>query len=73
MKYARQVLLFHKDLQVIDLVEHLLEPQLVGLVDHDEEHLVVLFAETLLQVEELVELQVFPVGRHYSSGSVILR
>ena len=49
---------------VVELVQDLLEPQLVDLVDHDEEHLVVLGAvrERPLQREQLVDAQVRVVG-----------
>ena len=48
----------------IELVQQLLEPELVDLVDDDEEQLVVFgpVGPRLLQREELVELQVVPVG-----------
>ena len=42
----------------IDLVEELLEPQLVDLVDDDEQHLVVLGRARLLQGQELLDFQV---------------
>src|SRR5262245_23460236 len=44
----------------IELVQHFLEPQLVHLVDDDEEHLVVFgaFRARLLQCEQVVEPQV---------------
>ena len=49
---------------VIELVQELLEPQLVDLVNDDEEHLVVLgpLRARLLQREELVDAQVAAVG-----------
>ena len=61
----------------IELVQQLLEPQLVDLVDDDEEQLVVFgtLGTRLLQREELVELQVVRVGDrrvrcgHDSSGT----
>jgi tellurite resistance protein TerC len=45
---------------VVELPQHLFEPQLVHLVDHDEQHLVVLGAvgARLLQREQLVDLEV---------------
>ena len=54
----------------VELVQQLLEPQLVHLVDDDEEHLVVLGARgsRLLEREQLVDLQVAAVG----DGSVRL-
>ena len=54
---------------LIDLVEDLLEPQLVDLVDDDEEHLVVLGTRGsgALEREELVDGQVAAVG-HGSIG-----
>ena len=45
-------------LQVAGLVEELLEPQLVHLVDDDEQHLVVLVGPWALGAEDLVEGQV---------------
>jgi hypothetical protein len=47
-------------------VKDLLEPQLVHLMDHDEEHLVVLrpIRQGALELEQLVDSQVFGVGRH---------
>ena len=48
----------------IEFVEQLLEPQLVDLVDDDEEQLVVFgpVGARLLQREQLVELQIVRVG-----------
>jgi hypothetical protein len=48
------------------LVQDLLEPELVGLVDHDEEHLIVrvlavLVALGRLRAKDLVELEVVGV------------
>ena len=53
-------------LEVIQLVQYLLEPELVDLMDHDEEHLVVLgsLRQGALEREQLVDLQVFAVRRH---------
>mmetsp|Transcript_5712 Transcript_5712/g.20084 ORF Transcript_5712/g.20084 Transcript_5712/m.20084 type:complete len:303 (+) Transcript_5712:400-1308(+) len=53
----------------VELVEHLLEPELVRLVDDDEEHLVVDLhvvdpALGLLRLENLVQLQVALVVQH---------
>ena len=45
-------------LQVCELVEQLLEPQLVHLVDHDEQHLVVLVRARVLRSQHVVERQV---------------
>ena len=46
-----------------NFMEHLLEPQLVGLVNDDKKHLVVLaIAEWLLEFEKLVDLQVRDIG-----------
>ena len=52
-------------LEVVQLVQDLLEPELVHLMDHDEEHLVVLrpLRQGALEREQLVDLQVFGVGR----------
>ena len=49
----------HRD-RVIELPQHLLEPQLVHLVDHDEQHLVVLGAvgSGLLERQQFVDLEV---------------
>ena len=49
-------------LQLGDLVQNLLEPQLVGLVNHDEQHLVVFaIALGLLQFEQLINLEIADV------------
>ena len=64
-------------LDTIELVQQLLEPQLVDLMDDDEQQLVVLgtVGPRLLQREELVQLQVVRVGDgrigsgHCSSGT----
>ena len=49
---------------VVELVQHLLEPQLVDLVDDDEEHFVVLgpVGERVLELEQLVDGEVAAVG-----------
>jgi hypothetical protein len=54
---------FQQTAEVIQLVEDLLEPELIHLVDHDEEHLVVLrsLGERGLEREEVVHLQVVAV------------
>jgi hypothetical protein len=49
-------------LQPAELVQQLLEPQLVDLVDDDEQHLVVLVRPWLLRGEQPVEPQVAGVG-----------
>ena len=56
--------LFEKRLHAIELVQQLLEPQLVHLMNDDEEHLVVLGTgrPRLLQRQELFELQIGAVG-----------
>ena len=53
--------------QLLELVQHLLEPELVDLVDDDEQKLVVLgtVRERLLEFQELVELQVAGVGERF--------
>ena len=57
-------------LEVRELVQYLLEPELVDLMDDDEEHLVMLgpARKRALQRQKLFELEVFGVGRH--TGSV---
>ena len=50
-------------LGVAELVEELLEPQLVDLVDDDEQQLVVLVGARALGAEHLVEGQVRRVGQ----------
>ena len=52
------------DDHVIDFVQHLLEPQLVDLVNDDEEHFVMLgaFRARPLQLEQLVDREVAAVG-----------
>jgi len=61
---AWQVLASQQPLEVIELVQELLEPQLVHLVDDDEQRLVVLrsLGERLLEFQELVELEVAGIG-----------
>src|SRR5205823_10354902 len=58
-------------LHLLQLVQKLLEPQLVDLVDNDEEHLVVLdrLRERLLQGEQLIELEIGRVGQGHRSTS----
>ena len=55
-----------QSLEVVQLVEDLLEPELVHLMDHDEEHLVVLrpLRQRALEREQLIDLQVFGVRGH---------
>ena len=57
---AMRLVAFEQLRHAIDLVQHLLEPELVDLVNDDEQHLVVLrpFRARLLQGEEFVDLQV---------------
>jgi hypothetical protein len=43
-------------------VQQLLHPQLAGLVLHDEEHLVVIRAQRVLGIEDLVQVQVVAVA-----------
>src|SRR3989442_13077068 len=47
-------------LEIVELMEHFFEPELVHLMDDDEEHLVVLGTRGawLLQGQQLVELEV---------------
>jgi hypothetical protein len=65
-------LLAHYGEDGIELEEDLLEPQLEGLVDHDEEELVVgrlhtVATERLLGAEQAVQLEVVPVIDGHSS------
>ena len=55
-------------LQPAELVQQLLEPQLVDLVDDDEQHLVVLGRPGLLRREHLVQPQVTGVGDGLGHG-----
>src|SRR5215213_6301669 len=50
-------------LEMVQLVEDLLEPKLVDLMNHDEEHLVVLWSlrQRRLEREQLFDSQVFSV------------
>ena len=59
---------------VIDFVEHLLEPQLVDLVNDDEEHLVVLgpLGARPLKGEQFIDGQVVPVGHSFVSHAFSL-
>ena len=62
-----RVAVFELAREVIELVEDLFEPQLVDLVNDDEQELVVLrrtgtLAVVLLQREQLVELQEAGIG-----------
>ena len=59
----RAARLFEQDLEVRELVEQLLEPELVHLVDDDEEHLVVLVRARSLRAQDLVEREVGRVGQ----------
>ena len=65
---VRGVAVLEPGLQVGQLVEELLEPQLVHLVDDDEEHLVVLVRARPLGTEHLVEGEVAAVGQ----GGVVI-
>ena len=49
---------------VVQLVQHLLEPKLVDLMDNDEQHLIMFFGQgkLLLQTDEFVDLEVVAVG-----------
>ncbi len=55
---ARLVPLLEHPLQVAELVDQLLEPELVDLVDDDEEDLVVLVRPRALGAEDLLEREV---------------
>ena len=61
---ARGVLASEQGFQVVELVEHLLEPQLVDLMDDDEQRLVVLGAvgQWALERQQLVELEIAGIG-----------
>src|SRR5262249_38687751 len=58
-------------LEVAQLVDQLLEPQLVDLVDDDEQDLVVLLGVGPLRPQHLVERQVGAVGQ--GGGAVVVR
>src|SRR6185295_11463062 len=60
---AVRLVLLEQRAHAIELVEQLLEPQLVDLVNDDEQHLVVLVRARLLQGEKLVDLEIVRVGR----------
>ena len=45
-----------------ELVQHLLQPQFLGLVDDDEQHFIVQVGQRLLGGEQLVELQIIGIG-----------
>ena len=51
-----KTILVHKRDREIELVEHLLQPQLLGLVDDDEKHFIVEVRQRLLGAEKLVYL-----------------
>ena len=55
---ARVVPVFERPLEVAELVDQLLEPELVHLVDDDEEDLVVLVRLRPLRAEDLLQRQV---------------
>ena len=52
VQHMRGVAVFEPSLEVVRLVEQLLEPQLVHLVDDDEQHLVVLVGTRVLRTQE---------------------
>src|SRR5205823_13708757 len=56
---------------LLHLVQQELEPQLVDLVDDDEEHLIVLdrLRQRLLQGEQLIELEIGRVGQGHRNTS----
>jgi uncharacterized protein (DUF1800 family) len=60
--HLREPVLFDEADRELQLVEHLLHPQLFRLVDDDEQHLVVQRGQGLLRPEELVELQIVGIG-----------
>jgi hypothetical protein len=64
---ARRVPPLQERLQIVDLVQQLLEPKLVNLVDDDEEGLVVLrpVGDRPLERKELVELEIAGVGNRH--------
>ena len=55
----------------VDLVQHLLEPELVDLVNDDEEDLVVFVGAWRLQVQQLIDLQIAAVGDCRGVGTVL--
>ena len=59
---GREAVLIHQRDRQIELMQHLLEPQLLRLVDDDEEHLVVQVRQRLLRGEKLVERQIIGIG-----------
>ena len=64
MLRAIRVAGLEQDDHAIDFVQHLLEPQLVDLVNDDEEHLVMFgaFRARPLQLEQLVDREIAAVG-----------
>ena len=64
-----QIVAIEREHRRVELVQKLLEPQLVDLMDDDEEHLVVMrrVGERLLKAEQLVNFQVGTVGKRHSS------
>ena len=66
--HRRRVAGLEQRLGVAELVEQLLEPQLVDLVDDDEQQLVVLVRARPLGAEHLVERQVAGVGQRGVAG-----
>jgi hypothetical protein len=62
---AQQIVTLEEADRRVQLVQQLLEPQLVDLMDHDEQQLVVMrrIAQPLLQREQLGDAQVRTVGQ----------
>ena len=60
LRDAEQIVAVERRHGCVDLVQQLLEPELVDLMDDDEEHLVVVLRprERLLQAEKLLYLQI---------------
>jgi hypothetical protein len=63
VQHLRRAALGQPALQRAQLVQQLLEPQLVDLVDDDEQHLVVLVRPRALGAEHLVQRQIGAVGQ----------
>ena len=67
---AGAVAVLEAALQQIRLVQDLLEPQLVDLMDDHEQHLVVFIGSRTLAAEQLIEAEIAAVGGAH--GTIIL-